>query len=551
MSLARCCTLLLLAVGLVESLMLSPVDASEYAVGPPDVVVTDDPRVNALQICADDLGHLYIAYVVSVNTVPRELYVTRSCDGGMTWEDPIAVEQLNSLAYFGRIACDNLGNVYVLWRNILASRPVMFINVSHDFGLTWREDPILLTSGDPATSYNVDPEMTHDEQGNVYVVWKDEGEGSPGVYFNASHDFGETWRSSDLRIGPGLLPQITADALGHVYVLVCRLSSSSLFLSISSDYGETFTPGVRVNVGDLETDSGRIATDHSGNVTVGWGGHEISGCDFFVNVSSDFGQTFLPEDIRINTTSPRSVVGVFKGLEVGCSGQVYALWEDNRAGGLKLFTNRSLDYGLTWEPEDVRLSTQQNSVQDEAFTSTRNGHVYAAWSYVGGEVYINASCDDGATWSGEHRLNQPSDAGGVVLAADNMGNAYVSWGVVIGSSGIRFNWASPSVGLGIDGPTDPVWVPPEGLTFDYQVFASNNTASRIDNLMFFLDTTKPDGTTTPPFIGPVSASLPASFQRQKTLRLRIPGRVPPGEYLINLRVDGAVTDQNRMCIIKG
>jgi len=549
----------LVTAGLLFILIEGTALASGYFRGPPDIVITNAPV--SPKICANDVGDIYTAFPLS-----GDLVVSRSSDGGQTWGAPIAIEQLEELILFGssgKIACDDAGNVYVVWIGHLLGRPVIYFNVSQDFGQTWKQDPILLSTGDPATSFNRFPDLAHDDQGNIYVVWEDEGKERPGIYFNVSNDFGNTWLTSDLQLNQLSSEirggqQVVADDQGNIYVafFAGSIGNKAIYLATSHDFGDTFFTEVPVNAGALDTSVPRIAADNTGHVIVYWVDNRNSvlgsGSDLFCNVSSDFGQTFLSNDIRINQTPPASVIfSSLTGMTVGCAGRVYAAWADSRDGWFHLFFNRSFDHGLTWEPDDVRLTFQNSSVQQNPrFAATRNGHVFAAWSYIGGKVYLNASCDDGATWSGELRLNQPSNSGRVHLAANNLGNAYVTW-CVIWPDGGHFNWASPTVGLGIDGPTDPIRVPAgQGLTFDYDVTVRNNTTSPIVGLMGFLDATTPDGMTTPPFLGPRTFTLPASVERTRTLSLHIPASIPSGEYLISLRIAGAVTDQNHLCVIK-
>ena len=147
--------------------------------------------------------------------------------------------------------------------------------------------------------------------------------------------------------------------------------------STSSDYGETFSTEIRVNAADediITASFAKIAADNTGHVTVGWSDsrNALPAADSFVNTSSDFGETFLPNDIQVNQTL--GTVGAFQGIFAGCQGRVYALWTDIRDGWVHLFLNHSFDHGLTWEPQDVTLNFQNRPVQDLSFTATRNGH---------------------------------------------------------------------------------------------------------------------------------------------------------------------------------
>ena len=401
--------------------------------------------------------------------------------------------------------------------------------------------------------------MAVDGRGNVYVAWEGYGPGrQPGIYYHVSHDFGDTWRASDIRLNgmtefAGFV-QTACDDLGHVYVLYLAgvPEAHNLWLSVSSDFGETFAPEVRVNPFDTQPDIGYLATDGNGHVVVGY--HDSRrdpvgrSRDVYVNVSYDFGQMFLGEDIRVSHAG-------LGGLRMSCNGIVYALVPSARgSGGFKqqLFFNRSLDYGLTWQPDDIQLSARVEDVTDWDFTSTRGGHVYVVWSYFTREIMLNASVDDGATWlPAEMRMDTGGNNGGPAISADEMGNVFAAWFSTAAPTEVRANWASPLVQVGMEGPNDPVRIPPGGSSFEYEVLLRNTLSSRQAGLSAWIDVTKPNGRTFGPVVGPVSFSLGADVERGKTLRLRVPGRVPPGTYLLNLRISGPmVGDQNRLCLVK-
>jgi hypothetical protein len=240
---------------------------------------------------------------------------------------------------------------------------------------------------------------------------------------------------------------------------------------------------------------------------------------------------------------------------MGCNGVVYALVPSARgSGGFKqqLFFNRSLDYGLTWQPDDIQLSARVEDVTDWDFTSTRSGHVYVLWSYFTREIMLNASVDDGGRWfPAELRMDTGGNNFGPAIAADEVGNVYTAWGTIAATAESRANWASPLIQIGMTGPGDPVRVPPEGLNFEYEVLLRNTLSSRQGGLTAWIDVTKPNGRTFGPLIGPVSFALGADLERAKTLRLRVPGTVPAGTYLVNLNIAGPmVMDQNRLCLVK-
>ncbi len=538
--------------------------ASDYVKGAPEVIVARERCTGMPLLCADDDGHVYSLFVRCTDLFNEfDVLVARSMNFGRDWELPVVIESLPGRAQVASggadLQCDSFGNVFAAWGNPTVGWPDIYFVVSHDAGASWNGPPVRLSSSEPGTSDNAKPRIAHDGLGNVYVGWFDGGQSrSPGAYFNVSHDFGDTWRALDIRLNEmtqfAEQIQVACDDLGHVYVLYVAgiPDAHNLWLSVSSDFGETFAPEVRVNPFDTQPGFGYLATDGNGHVVVGYNDSRRDPVgqsrDVFVNVSSDFGQSFRNEDIRVSHAG-------LGGLRMSCNGVVYALVPSSRgSGGFKaqLFFNRSLDYALTWQPDDIQLSARVEDVTDWDFTSTRGGHVYVVWSYFTREIMLNASVDDGATWlPAEMRMDTVGDNGGVAIAADELGNVYTAWDTIAAMAEIRANWASPLVQVGMEGPNDPVRIPPEGSSFEYEVLLRNTLSSRQAGLSAWIDVTKPNGRTFGPVLGPVSFSLGADVERGKTLRLRVPARVPPGTYLLNLRISGPmVGDQNRLCLLK-
>jgi hypothetical protein len=66
-----------------------------------------------------------------------------------------------------------------------------------------------------------------------------------------------------------------------------------------------------------------------------------------MNVSTDAGQTFLAEEVRIDDDPlGQNQLNISVAVDER-SGQILATWEDRR-GGANVFFASSEDYGLTW-----------------------------------------------------------------------------------------------------------------------------------------------------------------------------------------------------------
>ncbi|HQR36826.1 MAG TPA: sialidase family protein [Blastocatellia bacterium] len=190
-----------------------------------DPVIVSDARANfndKESVAADAFlasphsGNVYAAWDINVaNTQNQRLVVSRSTDGGQTWNKPVKVRgKGNNVGVIPRVAPD--GTVYVVWNGIKAGTTYVMFSRSTDGGLTWSKFRLLepirsrgvaeFRSGNGLPSFDVDP-LT----GALYVAWTD-GRWGPTdqVTMISSTDGGATWTpAQQVSTGPSDAPVFT------------------------------------------------------------------------------------------------------------------------------------------------------------------------------------------------------------------------------------------------------------------------------------------------------------------------------------------------------
>jgi len=262
---------------------------------------------------------------------PTGILVSRSTDGGLTWENPPVETFVGGFLDKNWITCDtwslspHYGDCYQEWDDF-GSGGRIFMNTSSDGGLTWSAP---VSPADVPSGLGGQPVVQ--PNGTVVVPY----EGGAGIRSFRSTDGGSTWQASvavasvsdhpvagNLRTSP--LPSAEVDADGKVYVVWqdCSFrsgcSSNDIAMSTSTD-GATWTPKVRIPID--ATTSGvdhfipGIAVDRatSGNtarLALGYYYYPVAACNTstcqltvgFLS-STDGGATW---------TQPRKVAGPFK-----------------------------------------------------------------------------------------------------------------------------------------------------------------------------------------------------------------------------------------------
>jgi PKD repeat protein len=359
-----------------------------------------------------------------------------------------------------QIDTDGNGNIYVVWEDTRNGSKDIYLNYSSDYGFTYQSTDIRLDTDVPGDWDSTSPQIVCDNNGHVYVVWKDMRNGNPDIYFNYSSDYGVTWQSADKKLGAipytpaPQFPKIACDNVGHVYVawnnnlfntsanygatwlsqamristvggeetqLTCDQSgrvyiawlfgTTDVFFNYSLDYGNTWQSSNREisNTGTLPY-SISLTSDETGNIYCAWhdGRTDPNSPDVYFNSSSDNGNTWQTPDLKINTGTPGSIYSIWPVIDSDEGGRVYVTWYDRRNGIGDIYLNYSSDYGTSWQAQDVRLdnSSQSGDSGYPVIASDNNGHIYIMWNDDQGSspgLYMNYSLDYGLNWLSENR----------------------------------------------------------------------------------------------------------------------------------------------------
>jgi hypothetical protein len=281
--------------------------------------------------------------------------------------------------------CGSGTSLYVSWQDYRnGTLPDIYFNRSMDGGATWLVSDVRLNTGAASSSTAIYPSLCS-SGARVYCAWEDDRNTKRDIYFNYSADSGATWQGSDRRLD--------TDAAGA---------------------GES--TGVR------------LACAGSGVYAV-WQDQRNGSLDIYFNRSADGAVTWQANDTRLDGGTPGSADSFMPDLCCEDSG-IYVVWSDRRnvppaSNHEDVYFTCSRDGGATWLPLDVRLNTSSAGAASAEAPTIRcsGGYLFVAWmderNGAWPDIYLNASADAGASWlSSDRRLNtSPAGAAQAVYPA--------------------------------------------------------------------------------------------------------------------------------------
>lgn len=146
----------------------------------------------------------YNSFALLVDGAAHQV-VSRSLDGGATWQPAVAVAESLDYAYRtgGPIAADRDGNVYIPMYLLDGGFGVA---ASNDHGLTWNA---VVAGAHSGAGEGIDPGLAIDTAGNAYGAYWGEG----AVRVVASTDLGATWSDEVIVSPPELQSFVLVDAV--------------------------------------------------------------------------------------------------------------------------------------------------------------------------------------------------------------------------------------------------------------------------------------------------------------------------------------------------
>jgi predicted secreted protein with PEFG-CTERM motif len=314
-------------------------------------------------------NHVYVIWQSALSGTSTIL-MTKSLDGGTSFEKPIQLSDQSQLSAFPQIALSG-NNVYSSWIEKSAdnSTNVIFTK-SIDQGNSF-DTPLHVThnmgnSGIPKLSASGN---------NVYLAWEDNSRGDYEIFLSKSADSGASFHvplDLSTTTGQSGSPEVIASG-NDVYAVWMDNTSGNydIFFAKSIDGGLTFAKPL--DISNLKGDSGYPQfTVWKNNIYVTWT-QTMSGInyDVFFAKSSDNGNTFYQPINLSNNSGPSG------WPQIASDGNIYVSWADSTAGRFDILITKSTDGGATFESPTNLSHSKDESYENEM--AMLNNTVYMVW----------------------------------------------------------------------------------------------------------------------------------------------------------------------------
>jgi hypothetical protein len=302
--------------------------------------------------------------------VPRskQLRVARSVDGGKTWSEPPTAVEGSGKAFSPRIAWSGK-SVVVVWADERRADQIfdVYARRSPDGGQTWESEQRLSRFPEQAPGdLYARPLLVSDGKDRLWAVWLGIRSWRSAFYLSRSTDGGRHWAEPVELTGDD-----SRSVFGHVLVRAedrllfvwhdTRTGHDRVYAVSSSDAGATWTAPVRVDhlPADPPVNASfpTVVLAPDGQALVAWQDTRNGRHDIFLARSTDGGRTWDPDNLRMDTDDPGTAISRLPDLARAGDGQVALAWEDDRAGFEQIYLRvRSAGDKREWGPE-IRVTT--------------------------------------------------------------------------------------------------------------------------------------------------------------------------------------------------
>jgi len=290
-------------------------------------------------------------------------------DGGLAWSGSKKIDTAaNSadqtdvqLALYNR----GLEIISAVWQdNRDGNLDIYLQNYDENKNQLWTNEVKVNRNSD--NSDQSEPVISLDSQGNNYLVWTDERNGSQDIYAAKYDSAGQAVWASDVKINSGsggsarYSPVIAIDKNDFLYIAWAdeRNGNSDIYLAKYDSGGQTvWTPDniIASAYTNFNQKSPSLAISTDNNIFLSWTDERNGNQDIYAQKLDSSGNRLWNDDLRVNVSLGPSSQSNSEIIINPVNNQAYVTWDDNRDNNFDIFASQIDFYGATTTIANVPL----------------------------------------------------------------------------------------------------------------------------------------------------------------------------------------------------
>jgi hypothetical protein len=269
--------------------------------------------------------------------------------------------------------------------------------------VTWEAASTVPTTGGAYLAFNNTAVALRDATGALHLVWDDTQQG-----YHGRHD-GSTWQVQTLpKVGAGRVSKVSLAALTSGELVATwsedERGQRSVVVARTEDLRSRWTSPLVLATGSFDAPVALHVyrrADASDGAAVAW----MDTANNRLQVRAWSGSGWTATDWSVAVSPAAAAAQPHDVALAGRGAQVWALWEDQRAGGpTEIYLSHSDDGGVTWHP-DQRLPLASGSAGggDPSAVALSDGTLLVAWQGQGRVQYARSTTSE-ATAFGAPRV---------------------------------------------------------------------------------------------------------------------------------------------------
>jgi len=316
-----------------------------------DVRLTNDPALSMTGNNRSIASYGTVVHVVWQDSRVGnrfEIYYKRSTDAGLSWGTDKCLTNNNVESSYSPSIAVSGSVVHVVWYDDRNWNDEIYYKRSSDEGVTWGADT-RLTNND---STSMSPSVAVSGSA-IHVVWWDQRDGNPEIYYKRSTDAGLSW-GADTRLtnntASSYLPSVAVSgSTVHVLWTDNRDGNYEIYYKRSTNEGLSWGADTRLTNNDSVSENPSVAVSSS-DVHIVWDDNRDGNYKIYYKHSTNEGLSWGADTRLTNSDSASYIPSVAVS-----SSAVHVVWWDHRDGIFETYYKLSTNAGLSWGT-DTRLS---------------------------------------------------------------------------------------------------------------------------------------------------------------------------------------------------